>query len=456
MSTNTIEKNLINEFAKDINCLDPIYKELSDINCFEILKIDQMEIRHSNFLAWLLDPNSPSGIGDKLLKRLLMFCSDNSDKGLGSKKEMDAVSIELFDIDDVVTKREHLTDIKGRNKPKQIDLLIYSEKNKFCICIENKINSNEGVNQLHDYFVYMEDSFARKQTTTNKSYKYNKRYYVLLSPTGIDADKAEDRKNWIALSYADVYDWIHKIRETYEKEIPIKAQNIIDDYLNALRRHVIEGDFKKTCEEIYMRHPGAFSYFENHYKGKDVTEKQESQDEYKLYNKHRDAINLVLDNKTKLTEKVKLRLVEALEESGCKVQYDTKRAPVYIKVPATLTDDERLVNHNIDDICSDFLFYELYYAPGEKCYYVYLRCQLNNSPAGFDASVYGKEISKRSILHKRINKKSTSAYIDDITTNPREPSKDDAFVRELCNEVRNAMNSKEAKECCREILNAIR
>lgn len=195
-----------------------------------------------------------------------------------------------------------------------------------------------------------------------------------------------------------------------------------------------------------MKHAGAFAFFENHYKGKDVTEKQESQDEYKLYNKHRDAINLVLDNKTKITEKVKLRLVEALKECGCIVEYDTKRAPVHIKVPETLTDDERLVKHSKRDMCNDFLFYELYYAPGEKCYYVHLRCQLNNSPAGFDASMYGKEISRRTILSSsKINKKATSAYIDDLTTNPREPSKDDAFVRELCNEVRDAMNSKRQK-----------
>ena len=137
MGTNNNE--ILNELAKGINCLDPIYRELSDINCFEILKIDQMEIRHSNFLAWLLDPSSPSGIGDKLLKRLLMFCSENSDKGFGSNKDLDAVTIELLDLEDVVLKREHPADIKGKAKKKKIDLLIYSEINKFCICLDVRV-----------------------------------------------------------------------------------------------------------------------------------------------------------------------------------------------------------------------------------------------------------------------------------------------------------------------------
>ena len=454
MGTNNNE--ILNELAKDINCLDPIYRELSDINCFEILKIDQMEIRHSNFLAWLLDPSSPSGIGDKLLKRLLMFCSENSDKGFGSNKDLDAVTIELLDLEDVVLKREHPADIKGKAKKKKIDLLIYSEINKFCICLENKIKSYEGTNQLTDYFKYVEEDFTRKKTAKYKKYRYEKRYYILLSPSGNEAEKEEDRNSWVALSYADIFDWIKEILDTYEEEIPVKAKNIINDYLNALQRHVIEGDFKRLCEEVYMKHPRAFAYFENNYKGKDVPEGQETLVGYKLYNKHRKAIDLVLDNKTKLTEKVKTQLIEALRERGYKVQYDPKRAPVYIKVPEKLTNDTRLVDQSQDNIDKDFLFYELYYAPGEKCFFVNLRCQLHNCPVGFDTAVYGKDLGKKSLLvSKKIRKASTSAYINALEKNPREPSKDEDFIKELCNEVVNTMYTANAKKACQEVIDAI-
>ena len=49
MSANTNESMIINEFAKDITCLNPIYEELSDINFFEILKIDKLIKKINNF-----------------------------------------------------------------------------------------------------------------------------------------------------------------------------------------------------------------------------------------------------------------------------------------------------------------------------------------------------------------------------------------------------------------------
>lgn len=40
----------IDEFAKDISCLNPVYKELSKINFFEVLKIDKVEIRQGSVI----------------------------------------------------------------------------------------------------------------------------------------------------------------------------------------------------------------------------------------------------------------------------------------------------------------------------------------------------------------------------------------------------------------------
>ena len=448
------EKNdvIVNKFVKDIACLDDVYKELSDINLFEILKIDQMEIRHSNFLAWLLDPASPSGIGDKMLKRLLLFCSENDNKSSSEKNRFDAINIELMDLDDVVIKREHSA-VKNGNA-KKIDLLIFSEKEKFCICIENKINSNEHTDQLTNYHEYIENHFARKDTKYVK-YKYDNRYYILLSPTGVDAEKEKDRDSWIALSYADIYDWINEYRDTYSEKIPAKSKILIDDYLKSLNRNVIEGEFKKTCDRIYMNHVDAFEIFKK-YKGKDASDMPDISPEFKLYDKHRAAIDLVLDNRIEITEKIKLCLVEALKSNGQCVQYDSKRAPVYLKVPMEVTNDERLVERAYDDISKDFLFFELYYAPGEKCYYVNLRWQLDNCPENFDSEMYRKNLKKKTLIYsKKIFKNQTSEYVAELEKNPREPSKDEEFIQNLCFEVINAINNDKAKKECQEISNAI-
>ena len=44
---------------------------------------------------------------------------------------------------------------KTKEEKKRIDLLISSEKGKFCICIENKIWTNEHDDQTIKYFTYI-------------------------------------------------------------------------------------------------------------------------------------------------------------------------------------------------------------------------------------------------------------------------------------------------------------
>ena len=64
------EINCINNLIADIDCLEPLNKWTKEINIFNILKINRMEIRHSNMLAWLLSPNETHGLNDKFLKKL--------------------------------------------------------------------------------------------------------------------------------------------------------------------------------------------------------------------------------------------------------------------------------------------------------------------------------------------------------------------------------------------------
>jgi len=457
MSIQPNETEIINEFAKNIDCLQPIYEELSEINFFEILKIDQMEIRHSNFLSWLLDPASPSGIGDKLLKRLLLFCAENNDKNPNADNNLVPVSIELMDLDDVVIRREHSTSKGKKNEKKKIDLLISSAEGKFCVCIENKIKSGEHTDQLSKYFNYVEEDFARKDTKYIK-YKYDNRYYILLSPNGIEAEKDSDKENWIALSYAEIYDWIEELIKTYGEKIPARAKVFITDYLNALQRHVIDGQFKETCDRIYMDHTKAFAIFEE-YKKKETSDMPDTSVGFKLYFKHKEAIDLVLDNRIELTERIKHRLIDAIKDKGYDVLYDPKRAPAFLKVPTYVTSDTRLADPTRDDISSDFLFFELYYAPGSQKYYVNLKPRMDLIPARFDSNAYGKEIKKSTLLASRqiskANKRSVADYIEELEKNPKEPSKGDPFIQELCNEVLKALHEKKFKDTCQNIINAI-
>jgi hypothetical protein len=43
----------------------------TEVNLMEILKVSHKELQHSNFLAWLFDPNANHKLGDLALKEFI-------------------------------------------------------------------------------------------------------------------------------------------------------------------------------------------------------------------------------------------------------------------------------------------------------------------------------------------------------------------------------------------------
>ena len=115
---------------------------LKKFNIFAVLKLEKQEIRHSNFLAWLLAPDQNHGLGDKFLKRFLQAAlADSADTRVS---QMD---IHLWPLNDTEVLRE------WRN----IDILLKSPRAKLVVLIENKIDSSEHSNQLQRWY---SDSFG--------------------------------------------------------------------------------------------------------------------------------------------------------------------------------------------------------------------------------------------------------------------------------------------------------
>lgn len=69
----TDEVQALKDFLLDIECLDPLAEWTSNFNLFDILKITRTEIRHSNMLSWLLNPNENHGLGDNILKGFVQY-----------------------------------------------------------------------------------------------------------------------------------------------------------------------------------------------------------------------------------------------------------------------------------------------------------------------------------------------------------------------------------------------
>ena len=138
-------RSLYDDLLKDIE-FDKLELGLQNPNIFEILKISKTEIRHSNFLSWILNPNGSHQLGDIFLKRFLreVFSSEIFNN-------INQVDVEGIDLSNVEVYREW----------NNIDLLIKIDN--IVICIENKVLSKESSNQLTKYKKVVENNFPKEK-----------------------------------------------------------------------------------------------------------------------------------------------------------------------------------------------------------------------------------------------------------------------------------------------------
>nr|WP_325196792.1 PD-(D/E)XK nuclease family protein [uncultured Oscillibacter sp.] len=211
---------------------DANFIELSEkchtLNLFEILGTTTAEIRHSNFLAWLLDPKGNHGLQDRFLRA---FAAK-----LGQE---DAVP---KDLSSCVVLREW----------QHIDLLVICETGKYLLCIENKVFSHEHGNQLQRYRVLL-----------TKEYRGYSMSFAFLTPDGISPEKENDQKDWQPVSYTDVLDAIRSARENLA--LSPEVNMLLDHYTEAVMKHITgDKNIENLCKEIYTKHKDVLDIiFEN-------------------------------------------------------------------------------------------------------------------------------------------------------------------------------------------------
>ena len=136
------ERELLESFVVDNEDLDKLEAKLAQFNLFEAIGVVRQELRHSNFLAFLLNPSQNHRLDDIFLKRLLKRVLLESDELIELKDlKISPIDIDIADFKDAEDRREW----------KHIDILIHSPGNHLVCAIENKIGSKEHSGQLHRY-----------------------------------------------------------------------------------------------------------------------------------------------------------------------------------------------------------------------------------------------------------------------------------------------------------------
>ena len=227
-------KQLYDKLLKDED-FDKLDLGLKNPNIFQILRISKNEIRHSNFLSWLLDPNESHKLSDIFLKRFLreVFSSDK----FGN---IDQVDVEGMDLTKVTIQREW----------KNIDILIVLEN--VVVCIENKVLSKEHSNQLMRYREIIESNYPNHKQT-----------FVFLTPEGDTSDS--ESETYEPISYEFIVNSLERIISVYGESLNQQVKNYIKDYITIIKRELMGTDkLTELSKKIYQNHKELFDFIIDH------------------------------------------------------------------------------------------------------------------------------------------------------------------------------------------------
>ena len=214
------------ELINDID-FDKLELQLKTPNIFQILGVARTEIRHSNFLGWLLDPNGNHGLGKLFLTKFL--------RGIATSEiatELDEFEIEELNFNNVELRREW----------KNIDLLLIFDT--LVICIENKIDSKDHSNQLTKY-----------REIVNSNFKSRKKVFVYLTPIGeLPIDQTE-REYYAIYSYQEIIEQFERILKIHGNSLNSGVNQYISDYLTTIKRELMKNDeLNELADKIYKNH----------------------------------------------------------------------------------------------------------------------------------------------------------------------------------------------------------
>jgi len=225
-------KTILQTFLVNNESLELLEAKLDEFNPFSILKIDAYENKHSYVLAWLLDPNGNHNFGEKILKKIL---SEIIVMNEGKELEINVPWVNASDFHDAIVYRESISNI---------DILLVSEKSKFVLLIENKINAGESEGQLKKYL-----EFVKKRYPT---------YEILPVFLTLSGEEPVGDKRYCVFSHEALYDILKFNLRLHKENMNSKVFDFIRHYLKTLWVLTMKDEeISNLCKKIYKQHKNA-------------------------------------------------------------------------------------------------------------------------------------------------------------------------------------------------------
>ncbi len=233
------DKRALEKFVVENSELEQLEGLIAQFNIFEAIGVVRQELRHSDFLAFLLDPKQNHGLGDLVVRRLLQ-------RALVSHSSFDLnlspVHLDVWDLGQMAVRREW----------EHIDLLLVDKLNRLVVLVENKVDSTEHSGQLEKYLSVVEREFPPSIW---------KVLAIYLAPSGDSA--STDR--YVPVSYGLVAEVVESIVATRGASLDPAVTSLLSHYARMLRRHIVaDSEIADLCRSIYQRHQRALDLIFEH------------------------------------------------------------------------------------------------------------------------------------------------------------------------------------------------
>ena len=254
--------------------LELIKKRMSNgVNVFDAVGMQTQEVKHSAFLAWLMNPSNPHGLKATFLRCFLEQLFEHHNRyedaaaipnlkhnrrilkefsGITSPDELE----DFLNADDLTVETEKvIIDAASR-----IDIFLESQKTKTLLLIENKVFTG-----THD------EQLSRYETKELKHHADFRKILVYLTPNGdmpleYVGGKEVYRENWCVCSYETILKIIASLRIGGSPENKLRTEILLEDYVKMVNTVVLKNnpELRTLCKEIRSQYKDAIEILLNY------------------------------------------------------------------------------------------------------------------------------------------------------------------------------------------------
>ncbi|MCG7344814.1 PD-(D/E)XK nuclease family protein [Sporosarcina sp. ACRSL] len=253
-----------------------LHNHFNRFNPFKVLQVDNYEIRHSNVLAWLMDPQQNHDLGSYFIKKLIakVFVNPANYEDEDKIANYDVLQLSRHSYHDLVVYKELAT-----SNGKRIDLLAVSDLYQVAVLIENKFWSTESEGQLEEYIEFVRTAYA--------GYKIIPVFLTL-------QDEEPTHEDYLMLGYSDVLDILNNMTDANKDYMHPDVHSFISYYIDILEDQLVQNDeLNEKGMALYKNHKEAVDLLSSAGKGS-VVENSFANELSQIYNQYKETIDFVV------------------------------------------------------------------------------------------------------------------------------------------------------------------